>query len=286
MSALALFLVVVAAAMHAGWNLLAKRSADRLTFLWLLTVAALVFFLPVFVFELVRHSSVWPGLVFVFGSTCTHIAYFLLLAKAYEQADLSLAYPIARGTGVVLTTILAIPIFGDRPTVFAWLGIFAILAGMIWLYLPALSKAAERGGWRAIASGPALLTGVAISGYSLIDAGGVRRINQVVYLYLLFVCIAVVFLPFIIRTRLQAVRTELRTPGPVLLAGLGSFGTYLIVLSALRLAPVSYVVPVREVSIVFAALLGAFVLKESFGRGRYAACILVSAGVILIGAGD
>jgi drug/metabolite transporter (DMT)-like permease len=285
MSALALVLVVVAAAMHAGWNLLAKRSADRLTFLWLLTVAALVQFLPVFVIELARHQSVRPGLIFVLGSTGAHIAYFYLLAKAYERADLSLAYPIARGFGVMLTTLLAIPIFDDRPTAIAWLGIGAILAGMMWLYAPVLSKATQLGGWRALASGPALLTGVAISCYSLIDAGGVRRINQVVYLYLLFACIAVAYAPIILSTRRQAIRNELRTPGPVLLAGLGSFGTYLIVLSALRLAPVAYVIPVREVSIVFAALLGAFVLKESFGWNRYAACILVSVGVILIGVG-
>ena len=285
MSALALVLVVVAAAMHAGWNLLAKRSVDRLTFLWLLTVAALVSFLPVFIFEIARHPSVRPGLIFVLGSTAAHLAYFFLLAKAYERADLSLAYPVARGFGVLLTTILAIPIYDDRPTAVAWLGIMAILAGMMWLYAPVLAKATEEGGWRALASGPALLTGVAISAYSLIDAGGVRRINQVVYLYLLFLFIALAYSPLILGTRRDAIRAELRTPGPVILAGLGSFGTYLIVLSALRLAPVAYVIPIREVSIVFAALLGAFVLKESFGWNRYAACILVSAGVILIGIG-
>src|SRR5215211_1477368 len=148
MSALALVLVVVAAAVHAGWNLLAKRSVDRLAFLWLLTVAALVLFLPVFVFEIVRHPSVRPGLIFVLGSTLAHIAYFFLLAKAYERADLSLAYPVARGFGVLLTTLLAIPIFDDRPTAIAWLGIGAILAGMMWLYAPVLTKATEVGGWR------------------------------------------------------------------------------------------------------------------------------------------
>jgi drug/metabolite transporter (DMT)-like permease len=285
MSALALVLVVVAAAVHAGWNLLAKRSVDRLAFLWLLTVAALVLFLPVFVVEIVRHPSVRPGLIFVLGSTLAHIAYFFLLAKAYERADLSLAYPVARGFGVLLTTLLAIPIFDDRPTALAWLGIGAILVGMMWLYAPSLLKATELGGWRTLASGPALLTGVAISAYSLVDAGGVRRINQLVYLYLLFTFIAVAYAPFILSTRREAIRTELQSPGPVLLAGLGSFGTYLIVLSALRLAPVAYVIPVREVSIVFAALMGAFVLKESFGWNRYAACILVSCGVILIGFG-
>jgi drug/metabolite transporter (DMT)-like permease len=285
MSALALVLVVIAAAMHAGWNLLAKRSADRLTFLWLLTVTALALFFPVFVVEIVRHPSVRPGLLFVFGSTATHLAYFFLLARAYERADLSLAYPIARGFGVVLTTLLAVPIYDERPTAVAWLGIVAILAGMIWLYAPSLARTLELGGWQAVVTGPALLTGVAISCYSLIDAGGVRRINQVVYLYMLFAFIALAYAPFILLTRREAIRVELRRPGSVLLAGFGSFGTYLIVLSALRLAPVAYVIPVREVSIVFAALLGAFVLKESFGWRRYAACALVSAGVIFVGVG-
>src|SRR3954454_10570632 len=100
MSAFALGLVVIAAAMHAGWNLLAKRSTDRLTFMWLFTVAALVLFSPVFVVEIVRHPTVRPGLFFVLGSTLAHVGYYSLLALAYERSDLSLAYPIARGFGV------------------------------------------------------------------------------------------------------------------------------------------------------------------------------------------
>jgi drug/metabolite transporter (DMT)-like permease len=285
LSALALALVVVAAAMHAGWNLLAKRSTDRLTFMWLFTVTALVLFLPVFAVEVARHPSVRPALLFVLGSTIAHIGYYSLLSVAYERSDLSLAYPIARGFGVLLTTLLAAVIYGDRPTVIAWIGIAAILGGILWLHAPAISLAAKTGGWRALLSGPALLTGITISCYSLVDAGGVRRINQLVYLYLLFAMIAISFAPYILRTRRAAIGPTLREPVPVVLAALGSFGTYLIVLSALRLAPVAYVIPVREISIVFAALLGAFVLHESFGRARYAACIMVAAGVILIGAG-
>ncbi|MFL5758991.1 MAG: EamA family transporter [Thermomicrobiales bacterium] len=285
MSALALGFVVVAAAMHAGWNLLAKRSTDRLTFMWLFTVAALVLFLPVFAVEIVRHPIVRPGLLFVLSSTLAHLGYYSLLSLAYDRSDLSLSYPIARGFGVLLTTLLATVIFGDRPTVVAWIGIAAILAGILWLHAPAISKAARSGGWRTLVTGPALLTGITISCYSLVDAGGVRRINQVVYLYLLFAIIAAALAPFIVRTRGPAIRSTLQDPKPVVLAGIGSFGTYLIVLSALRIAPVAYVIPVREISIVFAALMGAFVLHEAFGRDRYAACMMVAAGVILIGAG-
>jgi drug/metabolite transporter (DMT)-like permease len=278
-------MVVIAAAMHAGWNLLAKRSTDRLTFMWLFTVTALVLYLPAFLVEIVRHPSIGPGFIFVLGSSIVHIGYYSLLSLAYESSDLSLAYPIARGFGVLLTTLLAAIIFGDRPTVVAWIGIAAILGGILWLHAPAISKAIQSGGWRALLAGPALLTGITISCYSLLDTAGVRRINQVVYLYFLFALVAVWFAPYILRTHGPAIRTTLQAPLPVVLAGLGSFGTYLIVLSALRIAPVSYVVPVREVSIVFAALLGAFVLHESFGRTRYAACIMVAAGVILIGIG-
>jgi drug/metabolite transporter (DMT)-like permease len=285
MSALALGLVVIAAAMHAGWNLLAKRSTDRLTFMWLFTVAALLLYAPVFAIEIVRHPTVRPGLIFVLGSTIAHIGYYSLLSLAYERSDLSLAYPVARGFGVLLTTLLAAMIFGDRPTLVAWIGIAAIVGGIIWLHAPAISFAAKSGGWRALFAGPALLTGITISAYSLIDTGGVRRINQLVYLYMLFALIAISFAPYILRTRRTAIGPTLMNPVPLVLAGLGSFGTYLIVLSALRIAPVAYVVPVREISIVFAALLGAFVLKETFGRSRYAACIMVAAGVILIGVG-
>src|SRR5262245_27220093 len=203
--------------MHAGWNLLAKRSTDRLTFMWLFTVAALVLYLPVFLIEIVRHPSIRAGLIFVLGSSIVHIGYYTLLSLAYERSDLSLAYPIARGFGVLLTTILAAIIFGDRPTAIAWIGMSAISVGILWLHALAISKAVETDGWRALLAGPALLTGVTISAYSLLDTGGVRRINQVVYLYLLFALVAVWFAPFISRTRSVTIRTTLNDPVPIVL---------------------------------------------------------------------
>jgi drug/metabolite transporter (DMT)-like permease len=283
-SAVALILVVAAAIMHAGWNTLAKRSGDGLTFMWAFTLASLVIYaIPVAVF-LRNETPDRDALPFVLGSGVLHVAYFRLLARSYAGSDLSLAYPVARGTGVLLAPVLAMPIYGDRPTFAAWIGIAAILGGIVWLYAPAFRRSISRGGVGGLLMGPPLLTGVVIACYSLVDAGGVRRLHPVVYLYAVFAVSTALLAPTILARRpaLNAVSQNWR---PVVLAGAAAFGTYVVVLSALRLAPVSYVIPIREISIVFAALFGARTLGERLGPARAGACILVTAGVILIAIG-
>jgi drug/metabolite transporter (DMT)-like permease len=284
-SAAALSLVVLAAAMHAGWNALAKRSGDSLAFMWSFTVASLVIYAIPFAVLIAEHRPDREGAGFVVASALVHVAYFTLLARSYRQTDLSIAYPIARGTGVLLAPILAVPIYGDRPSPLAWLGIAAILGGIIWLHAPALRRSVSRVGLGQVLVGPPLLTGLTIATYSLIDAGGARRVQPIVYLYLLFTLSTLFLAPYMVRRRWQAVRAEARNVRSVALAGAAAFGTYVVVLAALRLAPVSYVVPIREISIVFAALIGAWGLGETLNRTRAAACLLVTAGVILIGVG-
>jgi drug/metabolite transporter (DMT)-like permease len=186
---------------------------------------------------------------------------------------------------VLLSPILAMPIFGDRPTVVAWIGIAAILAGIVWINAPMLARSVRQLGLHRVLAGPPLLTGLTIASYSLVDAGGAHRVQPIVYLYLIFVVVVLALLPYMVTRRWAAVKAEARNPRTACIAGAASFSTYLIVLTALRIAPVSYVIPVREVSIVFAALIGMRVLGESLGRARLAACGLVTVGVMLIGIG-
>lgn len=285
MSVLAIGLVLIAAVLHAGWNALAKRRPDVLTFFGALTITALVFYAIPFVIFVRRHPPSWDGVPFLIGAALAEVAYATFLSRAYARTDLSLAYPVARGTGVLLVPLLALPIFGDRPTVTAWFGIGLIVLGVLWLHLPAFRRAVARKGMGGTISVPALLTGVTIATYSLIDSAGVQRIHPFVYLYLRICLIALVLAPYILTRRRPAFEVELRQRWPILVGGIAVYGTYCIILAAYRLAPVSYVVPMREVSIVFGALLGVYLLGETFGRSRIAACVVVAVGVIAIGVG-
>lgn len=285
MSAVALGLVVFSALLHASWNALTKRSGDGLVFIWLFSLSSLVVYAIPFAILIERHPPDRTGLLFALASGGIHVCYFSLLALSYRRADLSFAYPIARGTGVLLSPLLAVPIYGDRPTVWAWIGIVAILSGIVWINAPMLARSVRQLGLHRVLAGPPLLTGLTIASYSLVDAGGAHRVQPVVYLYLIFTVVVVALLPYMLTRRWDAVNAGARHPRTAIIAGTASFSTYLIVLTALRIAPVSYVVPVREVSIVFAALIGMRVLGEALDRSRLTACGLVTLGVMLIGIG-
>jgi drug/metabolite transporter (DMT)-like permease len=285
MSLVAITLVLLAAILHAGWNALAKRRPDVLAFYWSLTVTALVLYASPFAIFARRHPPSLNGIPLLVASSLAEVAYGVFLARAYARTDLSLAYPLARGTGVLLVPLAALPIFGEHPTAIAWLGIALIVLGVIWLHLPVIRCRVGRQGFAGAISLPALLTGVAIATYSLIDSAGVRRIHPFVYLYLTYLLIAIWLAPYVLTRRHAALTEELRRRWPAAAGGVAVFGTYCIVLAAFRLASVSYVVPMREVSIVFGALLGVYLLGEPFGRTRIVACAVVAAGVIAIGIG-
>jgi drug/metabolite transporter (DMT)-like permease len=285
MSLVAISMVLSAAVIHAVWNTLAKRSEDAIAFMWAIAVAGLVIYLIPFLILAPRETWELDWLRFAVTSGVIHVFYSALLGIAYTRSDLSFAYPIARGTGLMLVPILAVPVFGDRPTLVAWGGIGLVVCGILWLHRPVFQAMASRGEVRDLFSVPAFLTGLTIAVYSINDTAGVHRANPIVYLFVVFFVESVILTPYILKRRLAAARATLKNRVPLIVGGAGSFGTYMIVLAATRLAPVSYVVPMRETSIVIGAILGAKMLGESLGANRLGACVLVVAGVIAIGVG-
>jgi drug/metabolite transporter (DMT)-like permease len=185
----------------------------------------------------------------------------------------------------VLVPALAIPIFGDRPTAVAWAGIALVVAGLIWLHRPLFAAALARGNARDLFSAPAFLTGLTIAAYSLNDAAGVDRAHPIVYLYCVYLVTIGLLTPYVLTRKRPGVALAFAGRTSVLVGGIGSFSTYMIVLAATRIAPVSYVVPMRETSIVVGAVLAARLLHEPLGRTRLTACCLVMAGVMAIGIG-
>lgn len=285
MSLIAIAMVLSSAVVHALWNMLGKRSGDALAFFWAISLAALVIYAVPFAVVARQVSWEWDWLRFALLSGAIHTGYFALLAAAYARSDLSFAYPIARGTGLLLVPVLAVPVFGERPTVAAWTGIALVAAGILGLHAHLFLAMWNRGKVRQLLSVPAFLTGLTIACYTLNDTAGVHRANPIVYLYVVYAISTAALTPYVLWTRRAAVRQALRDRGPLLIGGAGSYGTYLVVLAATRLAPVSYVAPMRETSIVIGAILGARLLGEPLGAARLLSCLVVVGGVITIALG-
>jgi drug/metabolite transporter (DMT)-like permease len=231
-------------------------------------VAAVVLWAPVaLVDELVEGGVTWAGVGFMAGSGVLHVVYYAMLQRAYATGDLSVVYPLARGTGPVLSVTAAILFLGERPS---GLG----LAGGALIVVAVLTLVA--GGSRA-GVGAAVATGAAIAAYTVWDAHAVGPLNQppVVYFWGAELIRATIFTPLV------------RDPGTVwranrrAIVGVGTLSplAYVLVLFALTRAPVSLVAPVRESSVVVGALLGARVLGEGHLVRRIAAASAIAVGI-------
>jgi drug/metabolite transporter (DMT)-like permease len=282
MSVVAIALVLFSALLHASWNMLAKRSADPLAFIFGFNlISSILFAIPAGIM-FVLHPVPAGGWPFMATTGTLHVFYMFLLAAAYRHGAFSLAYPVARGTGVFLVPILAIPIYGERPSIAGALGIFCVLAGLVTMAIPEKRVPGTAPGSRKGVLF-AFLTGLAIAGYSLVDKGGVDRVHPVIYVYVIFLICTIGMAPYVVSRRREALAREWQENRPALLAGgVLPIATYLIVLLAMQIAAVSYVVPLRETSIVFGTLLGVLILKEQVTVRRTIASVAIAAGVLAI----
>jgi drug/metabolite transporter (DMT)-like permease len=280
-----LALVAAAAFAHAGWNLVAKPAEGGAAFVWLCAVAGTLLYLPVLVVALVTDPGPlgWTALALMAVSGALHALYFVLLQRAYATGDLSVVYPLSRGTGPLLSATIAILVLGERPSLLALAGAALIVASVF-----SLIRRPEDGS-AAIGSGTlfAVLTGAAIAAYTLWDKQAVDAValSPVVYYWGTNLANAVVLAPVALRNRDDLRRawttSRLRAAGVGLLSPLA----YVLVLYALVDAPVSSVAPARESSIVVGTLLGVLVLHEGDRRRRLAAAAAILAGVVLLALG-
>lgn len=283
---LALLQVLVAAFFHAGWNLLAKTAGGGAAFVWLCTAAGTVVYAPAVVVALVvapGHLG-WTLAGFAVVSGALHAVYFVLLQRGYLEGDLSYVYPLARGTGPLLSTGLAIAIFAERPAPVALLGA-ALIVGAVF----SLAVGSPQGGdgGHGPATVFALLTGSTIAAYTLWDKQAVdaTALSPVVYLWAGNLVVTMLLTPLAVRRSDELTDTWRRYRRQAVGVGLLSPAAYILVLFALTKAPVSYVAPARETSILIGAVLGATVLSEGDTRRRIGAAVAVVAGVAALAAG-
>jgi len=279
MSGVALALVLVSAAAHASWNLLFKQAAGGVVFTWFAMLASAVVVMPFGIVEIARGEAGLELAALAAISACMHAVYLLVLQRAYRQGDLSHVYPLSRGLGALLTAVLAVLAFGERPSLVASFGIVLILAALLTLGLSGLRRG-DAMLW-------ALVTGVSIAAYTLWDKNSVDDLGHSPLLYfwfnLLTMCVLLGAVAARRRARWEEVWRDERRG--VLAFGVLGPTSYAPVLLALAIAPASYVAPVREVSVVMGAVLGAVLLGEEAGRQRILAAVAVAAGVVAIAVG-
>ena len=287
MTPLSLGLVLLSALAHSTWNLLLKRSSEPEIFVWWLLVVEAVLMLPLGVVLFWLFPIAPVGWLFVLATVILHVLYFILLGRGYAQGDLSVVYPIARGFGPMLVPILAVLLLRETVALPAILGIAAIVVG---IYIISWTGELQRfllRPWnimRNTGARYAVLTGLTIAMYAIIDKRGVSHIQPFLYLYLMSLGSAVLLFPYILRKwGIQAMGlTWGSSRTSIVLAGLLAFLAYGLVLTAFSLSRVSYVAPAREVGIVVGVLMGVLILKEPFGRVRLAGSSVIVLGLILI----
>ena len=287
MTTLSLALILVAAFSHAGWNLLLKNSENKEIFVWWFSVSAALLLAPLGIILFLRNPISPPGYWLALGSSVMQIFYLVLLGRAYTRGDLSLVYPIARGTGPMLVPILAVLTLGERIQWPAIVGIALVVAGIYtlswWGHLRQIMSQPLRF-FRESGIIYALLTGCTVTVYSLIDKRGVQYVQPFLYMYILVVGTSIGLMPYIFRNyRFSQIKSAWHgNLWTIPAAGLLSYLAYATILTAFSLSQVSYIVPAREVSIVVGVLAGVLLLKEPFGIGRILGSSLIVLGLILI----
>ena len=286
MSTFAIVLVLSAAVLHAVWNYMAKRTYGGVPLVWLFgTLAALIYFpLVVALFLTTDVPLGTPQILSLVVSSILQLGYFLLLTKGYQVGDLSLVYPLARGTGPMISAALAVALFEERPTPLAVFGA-ALIAGGIFVLTGDPRKLREKEAAQGIIF--AVLTGVMIASYTLWDKAAVS-VNFVPPLLLNWFTgfgFSLMLLPFM-RGRWGDAKREWndhrwQVIGIAVLSPLA----YLLVLTALTFSPVSYVAPMRECSVLIGTLLGVRLLAEGDTRRRVIGAVIIVVGVVAIGLG-
>lgn len=286
LSALALALILGSAFIHASWNLMAKKALDGNSFIWLTSALILPMYAPLALYVLLTEKPVFgeTQIVALLGTTFLHLVYFICLQAAYKIGDYSVVYPVARGTGPLLATTGAIYFLHEEPSILALVGIFLIVFGVVVISGGAKLLAPETPK-KPIVYG--LATGICIAAYTLWDKYAVADagVSPVLLDYMATGGIGLLLLPYALSKKEQISREWRENRANVVGVSALSPISYLIVLYVLKSSPVYYVAPLREMSILIAAYLGAKLLKEGDILRRSVAATIMFCGVVALALG-
>lgn len=280
MPPLALLAVLLAATTHATWNLFAKRAAGSHHFVWLYSIVSVVLYAPIVAWIVVVQrpqfeSTHWLALM---ATATLHLGYSLLLQAGYRASDLSVVYPLARGSGPLLSFVGAVVLLGESVTMLSMLGVVLVVSGI--LLVAGLTRNANKVPLAGVGYG--LGTGAFIAAYTVNDGWAVKvlLISPFIIDFTGNVFRAVLLSPRAWSDRMR-VKLEIREYArPALVVGLlGPLG-YVLVLYAMTVAPISHVAPARELATLLGAYFGARLLKERSAPERLIGAVCIVCGVV------
>ena len=286
MSIFALALILTAAAIHATWNYLLKRSGGGTLFVWWFASLSALIYAPLAIgmIWIIRPPLGWPQAALMLASAVLHTGYYLLLDRGYRSGDLSLVYPLARGSAPLITVICAVLLLQEQPSALALAGALLIASGTVGL----------TGNWRDLrasgdlhAVGFALLTGAAIASYTVIDKLAVAAfmVPPLLQDWAANLGRVALMTPVAVRRRAELRATWQRSWREIVGIAVLCPLSYILVLSAMVFTPVSYVAPAREISILFGTLIGARLLREANPVRRIAGAAAMVIGMACLALG-
>lgn len=293
MPASALALVILAGLIHASWNIAAKKAGGDARFAFFTSMVVMVVWAPVGLWAAwgVLPGWGWREWTLVVLSGVLHVLYYVVLLRGYRKADLTVVYPLARGSGPLLSSMVAVMLLGEQISALGGVGIAAVVGGVFLIaggpgLLRAAHDPAQR---RRVHKGMVygLLTGAFIASYTVVDGYAVKFMLMspiLVDYFGNFVRLALLA-PAVLRDRPTAWRLWGQQWKYAVLVGTISPVSYVLVLYAMQVAPLSHVAPAREVSMLFAALIGGHLLGEGDRLQRACGAALIALGVMALALG-
>jgi drug/metabolite transporter (DMT)-like permease len=284
MSLYILILVLTAAILHASWNLLAKKTKGKAPFIWLQYVASNILYLPFLFFQTNQDGAVYsqPLLWFSLSSAVLHLGYFIVLQKGYRSADLSVVYPIARGSGPLFSSIAAILLLHEQLKLSSTIGLFLIIAGV--LIIAGLSFKKEKNSTIMPGIIYGVLTGLFIALYTINDTVAIKKYTAAPLILTLGTNLfsTILLLPFVLPQKVELKREIKEHKWHIIAIAFLSPAAYILILEALKYAPLTVIAPARETSILLGVFMGSKVFKEEDGRRRLIASVLILAGIVAL----
>ncbi len=293
MSPVALALVVLAGLIHAIWNIAAKKAGGDVRFAAFSSLLMLVIWAPLGLWLGWRALPLWGATqwALVAASGALHVFYYIILLRGYRKADLTVVYPLARGSGPLLSSLVALFLLGERVTLAGALGVAAVVAGVFLIAGgPGRFRAVQDPAKKArVVAGMAygLLTGVFIASYTVVDGYAVKVVlmSPILVDYCgNFVRLALLLPPLLLDRAAAAALWRTQWKYALLVAALSPI-SYVLVLFAMQTAPLSHVAPAREVSMLFAALIGGQLLGEGDRALRLSGAACIAFGVMALALG-
>lgn len=293
MSLQAFALIVLAGLIHAGWNIAAKKAGGDARFAFFSSALLIVVWAPLAWWvghDVVPHWG-WQPWALVAASGVLHLFYYVILLRGYRHADLTVVYPLARGSGPLMSSLFAIAVLDEAISQLGVLGIVGVVLGVFLiaggpgLFLQRRDAAAQQRLYHGLLYG--VVTGIFIAGYTVVDGYGVKvLLLSPILIDYLGSCLRVVLLAPVVLRNLPEARSLWTVQWRwALLVAVVSPIAYVLVLFAMQSAPISHVAPAREVSMLFAALIGGHLLKEGDRMVRIGGAILIALGVTALAIG-